>query len=102
MSLLLQQKKEQSYKNYKTYVDKIVTIMNKSGTRISPQLSLRTLFTIGDIKPSFPPNSKVYKLYSPFERKGLKYKQSIFLGKNPPPPSYLAIVTKKYFFRNKY
>ena len=86
MSLLLRQQNEASYKNYSKYIKKVVNIINKSGTRNPPQFSLRALFTIEDINPSFPPQSQVYKLYTPFERKNLRYKQSILLGMYPPPP----------------
>ena len=80
MSLYLWSKNEQSYKNYPKYITKIVNIMNSHKPPPPEPPRLRALFTLKDFKPTFSANTKVYKLYTPFERKSLPFKQSIQLG----------------------
>lgn len=85
ISLLLYQKKEKSYKNFAKYIHKITVEMNKSVKPISflpKNTSINALFTLQNVKPTFQPDEKVYRLYTPFEKRSmLRYKSSIQLGK---------------------
>lgn len=56
--------------------------MNSSQNTPPEPPGLRALFTIKDFKPTFKKYTSVYKLYTPFERNALPFKQSIQLGMN--------------------
>ena len=82
-TLTVKQKKEPSYKNYKKYIHKITSIMNRNVKPISlypNNKSIHSLFTFKNLAPTFKVNEKVYKLFDPFERSSFLHKQSIQLG----------------------
>lgn len=83
MSLLLWQKNEKSYRSYIKYITHITTSMNKDVKKISflPHTSMNSLFSVSNIPFTFVEGEKVYKLYTPFQKKTLlKFKQSTNLG----------------------
>lgn len=59
--------------------------MNKNVTPVEfypRNTSIHSLFIIEDMKPTFPKETKVYLLYTPFQKKSsLNFKSSIQLGK---------------------